>query len=204
MRAQAPRQSASSSQKESAQSTNRRSSGPRTGRSPRPYAWRFAPKCRLTIQTGRPRAYRFRFTPCRSHRIGWGVPTRSVVSATGCSSRPATQLPGLRFNEVRLVAQADMADIDNILGPLFSIMEGSEPGGDRSTWRRRLTASLTVRDAGGVPKEAWPLLDELWSRESAESCFQCRQPAPDRRSQELATLKSLQARAYLRCIGGCR
>jgi O-acetyl-ADP-ribose deacetylase (regulator of RNase III) len=51
------------------------------------------------------------------------------------------------------------------------MLEGGEPSGDRSTWRRRLTALLTVRRAREIPKGAWPLLGELWKRESAEKRY---------------------------------
>jgi O-acetyl-ADP-ribose deacetylase (regulator of RNase III) len=48
------------------------------------------------------------------------------------------------------------------------MLEGGEPKEDRSTWRRGLTALVTVRPARDIPKEAWPLLGELWRQESAE------------------------------------
>jgi hypothetical protein len=46
-------------------------------------------------------------------------------------------------------------------------MESGEP----SALRRWLTALLTVRSARDLPKEAWPLLNELRNRESAEKPF---------------------------------
>lgn len=59
-----------------------------------------------------------------------------------------------------------------VLSHLLSILEGGEPAGDPSTWRRRLTALLTTRGTAGIPTEAWPLLHELWSRESEAKPFE--------------------------------
>lgn len=49
---------------------------------------------------------------------------------------------------------------------LLSLLEGAEPGGDPSAWRRRLTALLTATRSAEIPVAAWPLLDEIWTRES--------------------------------------
>ncbi len=60
----------------------------------------------------------------------------------------------------------------------MTILEGAEPAGDPSTWRRRLTAWLTTHRTAEIPKEAWPLLDELWSQESKARPFQCAADLP--------------------------
>jgi O-acetyl-ADP-ribose deacetylase (regulator of RNase III) len=54
----------------------------------------------------------------------------------------------------------------------MSIFDGGEPDGASSTWRRRLTALLTTRRSPEIPEEAWPLLHELWNRESKARPFQ--------------------------------
>jgi O-acetyl-ADP-ribose deacetylase (regulator of RNase III) len=58
------------------------------------------------------------------------------------------------------------------------IFEGGEPAGDPCTWRRRLTALLTTSRTVDIPKEAWPLLHEIWRRESEAKPFQCADELP--------------------------
>ena len=64
-----------------------------------------------------------------------------------------------------------MADISNIVGALLSMLAPGEKVAEPSASRRRLTALLTERPARNLPKGAWPLLSQLWERESAEKPF---------------------------------
>jgi O-acetyl-ADP-ribose deacetylase (regulator of RNase III) len=54
----------------------------------------------------------------------------------------------------------------------MSIFDEDEPDDASSTRRRRLTALLTTRRSPEIPEAAWPLLHELWSRESKARPFQ--------------------------------
>jgi O-acetyl-ADP-ribose deacetylase (regulator of RNase III) len=59
-----------------------------------------------------------------------------------------------------------------ILVRLMSILGESEPEVSAGAMRRRLTAWLTTHRAADIPREAWPLLQELWERESTARLFQ--------------------------------
>ena len=67
---------------------------------------------------------------------------------------------------------------DRALLHLLCMLEGGEHVGTPETWRRRLTALLTTRRTTEIPEAAWPLLHEVWSRESKEKPFQCAADLP--------------------------
>jgi O-acetyl-ADP-ribose deacetylase (regulator of RNase III) len=69
-----------------------------------------------------------------------------------------------------------------VLLQLLSILEGSEPQGGPAVWRRRLNAWLTTRGTTQIPPHAWPLLDEIWSREAMDK--------PSQRAADLPRLTS--------------
>ena len=70
----------------------------------------------------------------------------------------------------------------SVLPRLLAILEGSEPQGSSTLWRRRLTEWLTTRGTTEIPPEAWPLLDEIWSCEAREK--------PSHRAADLPRLTS--------------
>lgn len=61
---------------------------------------------------------------------------------------------------------------DRALLRLISILDGGGPRGSPGMWRRHLTALLTTRRTVEIPEEAWPLLHEVWGRESKCKPFQ--------------------------------
>jgi O-acetyl-ADP-ribose deacetylase (regulator of RNase III) len=61
---------------------------------------------------------------------------------------------------------------DSALFQLLSILESGEPQGSPAVRRRRLTAWLTARGTAEIPAHAWPLLDEIRSREARKTLSQ--------------------------------
>jgi O-acetyl-ADP-ribose deacetylase (regulator of RNase III) len=57
-------------------------------------------------------------------------------------------------------------DAERVLVRLLTILEGGRPQGAPGLWRRRLTHWLTTRGTAEIPADGWPLLDEIWRRES--------------------------------------
>jgi hypothetical protein len=57
-------------------------------------------------------------------------------------------------------------DAESVLLRLLTILEGGRPQRAPDLWRRRLTAWLTTHGTAEIPADAWPLLDEIWRRES--------------------------------------
>jgi DNA-binding NtrC family response regulator len=66
------------------------------------------------------------------------------------------------------MASGDEKGAAGVLPRLLAILEGSAPPGNPSHWRRGLTEWPTTRATSEIPTEAWPLLDEIWSREARE------------------------------------
>jgi O-acetyl-ADP-ribose deacetylase (regulator of RNase III) len=62
--------------------------------------------------------------------------------------------------------QIHQEDAGGVLLQVLTILEGAAPQGGPDQWRRRLTAWLTPRGTAEIAADAWPLLDEIWHRES--------------------------------------